>query len=96
MLKIVSSPAFNQDNEEDFAFLWDVWYNAEWPQSTKTRFQSILSDLLTQDSPLPENVTVPHNTHLQSLKEVWAAWNSICLKTSNQSKQLVKKIRKER
>ena len=95
MLKITSADDFNPDNEDDCAFLWDVWYNAEWSENTKTRFQSALNDLLASDN-LPGNVTVPQQSHLQSLKEVWTVWSEVCSKTLNQSKQLVKKIQKER
>ena len=42
LLKIISAPDFSSDNEGDLAFLWDVWYNAEWPQSTKLKFQKVL------------------------------------------------------
>ena len=96
LLKIISAPDFSSDNEGDLAFLWDVWYNAEWPQSTKLRFQKVLKELLTADTPLPENVHIPQSTHLDSLKEVWKVWSSICSKTPNQAKQLTKKAKKDR
>ena len=45
MWKIISAKDFNPNNDGDLAFLWDVWYNAEWMESTKKRFQIVLKDL---------------------------------------------------
>ena len=34
LTNIVSSLDFNPDNEGDMAYIWDIWYNATWPEST--------------------------------------------------------------
>ena len=34
ILKVVSAPLFNVDNANDLSYLWDLWYNVAWPQTT--------------------------------------------------------------
>ena len=43
ILKIISASNFNPDGDDDkdMAFLWDLWYNTEWPDETKQRFKII-------------------------------------------------------
>ena len=41
ILKIISASDFNPDDDKDMAFLWDLWYNTEWPDETKQRFKII-------------------------------------------------------
>jgi hypothetical protein len=42
ILKILSAQDFDPNKEEDFSFLWDVWYNTEWPEITRKRFLIVL------------------------------------------------------
>lgn len=95
MLKIVSSLDFNPDNQEDIAFLWDLWYNSEWPETTRRRCKVILEDLLLNDA-LPENLAIPNDKHLQSLKTVWGTWISFLSKDDLESRMLIQKMNKER
>ena len=74
------------------AFLWNVWYNVEWPESTRAKFQHILKDLLDEKMP---NVHVHESSQLQSLKKVWEMWYSISADTKPDSK-LLKKTLEER
>ena len=92
LLKVISAPDFNPNCEQDIAFLWDVWYNAEWPETTRARFQHIVKDLL--DGKLAD-VCIHESSQLQSLKNVWDTWSSISSYTRSNSKFLIK-IQEER
>ena len=94
ILKIISADDFDIQNEEDISFLWDIWYNAEWPESTRKRFESVLKELL--DNNLPDNVVIPKSSYLRTLKTVWSAWISIIAKSNSESELFMKKIKKER
>ncbi len=94
ILKITSAWEFNPDNQEDLSFLWDVWYNTEWPESTKRRFQLVLKELLKGS--LPENVIISKSSQFQSLKKIWTEWLSLCSKSQADSNLLMKKIKNER
>ena len=94
LLSIISSPEFNPEDENDFAFLWDLWYNSEWPEMTQKRFQTVLKDLL--DGKLPENIIVAKSKHMQIVKETWRSWQATSSKSLTDSALLMKKISKER
>ncbi len=61
ILKIVSASDFNPDNNEDLGFLWDVWYNMDWPEETRKRFLSVVKELMNEK--LPDNVSIPNKSH---------------------------------
>ena len=94
ILKIISASDFNPSDEEDVAFLWDVWYNSEWPDITRKRFQIVLNDLL--DECLLENISIPKSQHLESLKKVWSAWHLLLSSTNSKSQLLMEKVDEER
>ena len=94
ILKIISAPDFNPEDDEDFAFLWDVWYNLEWPEVTHKRFQGVLKDLL--NDLYPENVSVPKTSQAEMLKKVWSAWLSVLSKTESEARVLMEKVGLER
>ncbi|XP_046456442.1 uncharacterized protein LOC124203702 [Daphnia pulex] len=94
ILEIISAPDFNPEDGEDFAFLWDVWYNLEWPKVTRKRFQGVLKDLLNDS--FPENVSVPKTKHSEMLKKVWSSWLSVLSQTESEDSFLVKKVGLER
>ncbi len=94
ILKIISANAFNPDNEEDFALLWDFWYNLEWPETTQRRIIEILKDLV--DGVWPLNVFVPCPGHLESLKEIWRSWLSISTLGQTKAELLMKNVTSER
>lgn len=95
ILQIISDKDFDIDGEEDIAFLWDLWYNAEWPESSRKKFRVALKNLL--DGVLPENVTVSlSNSSSQSLNEVWNAWYSTSSKIESESHMLMKEIHNQR
>ena len=78
ILKIITSQEFDTKNEEDVAFLWDVWYNVDWPKQTQTRFKLVLKELM--DNNLPENVTIAKDSQLEKFKAVWLSWwSAVCL-----------------
>jgi hypothetical protein len=94
ILKVISARDFDTENKEDISFLWDIWYNVGWPESTHKRFKLVLKELLNNS--LPENAAIPKSSDLQSLKTVWSAWNSLSSKTKSESEFFLKKILKER
>ncbi len=89
ILKIISANDFNPDNVADFGFLWDVWYNMDWPEETKKRFLSVVKELTNEK--LPENVSVPNSCHFEQLKNLWSNWNSVSSKNKSDSESLLQK-----
>ncbi|EFX85370.1 hypothetical protein DAPPUDRAFT_237975 [Daphnia pulex] len=63
---------FNPDNDEDFGFLWDVWYNMDWPEETRKRFLSVVKELMNEE--LPENVSVPNSIHCEKNQCLFDFW----------------------
>ena len=94
ILKVISAPDFDAENKEDIAFLWDLWYNVEWPISTHERFKSVLKKLL--DNELPDNVVIPKSNYLITLRTIWSTWSSTSSKTKSESDLFMKKIQRER
>ena len=94
VLKIISAQDFNPYDIDDFAFIWDVWYNAEWSEITQKRFLLVLNDLLNET--LPQNIHIPKASHLEKLKKVWSSWHSTASKDRLKAELLMKKIQKER
>lgn len=94
ILKILSDRCFNPEKEEDLSFLWDIWYNAEWPEVTTKRFLVVLKDIL--DGKFPENVSVPDTSQRQGLKQVWSSWLTTCSGDESKLTSFMQKIRKER
>ena len=94
ILGIILEGDFNPNDQEDINFLWDVWYNAEWPEGTRKRFNEALRKLL--NGSLPENVVIPKSYQLESIQKVWSAWFSISSKDKAESELLQKKINIER
>ncbi len=92
--KIISAHDFNPENKGDMDFLWDIWYNAEWPKTTKKRFQVVLKDLLHEN--LPENIFIPERSQFAVFVDVWKAWYSICTTSKYESALLLKKVSEER
>ncbi|XP_046448552.1 uncharacterized protein LOC124197216 [Daphnia pulex] len=90
ILKIVSASDFNPDNDEDFGFLWDVWYNMDWPEETRKRFLFVVKELTNEK--LPDNVSIPNKSHLDKLKSLWSNWHSVSSKNKTNSESLLKKV----
>ena len=38
ILQVISSPTFDVSNAENINYVWDLWYNLQWPTSTCRRF----------------------------------------------------------
>jgi hypothetical protein len=88
-LKIISSPDFNFDDDEDFGFLWDVWFVIDWSDKTRNRFLLVLKELI--DEILPVNISIPNNSHLKKLKNLWNDWYLVLSWNETDSKSLLKK-----
>ena len=80
ILKIVSNDKFDLKKEADMSYIWDLWYNATWPQSTLKRFVADVEDLLHNS--LPHNIFIPESTYHDGLKAVWSEWVLIAKATS--------------
>lgn len=95
ILKIISESKFNPEDQADLNFLWDVWYNAKWPEHTRSRFMVVLKELL--DNQLPENATVAvTNGDLLKLRNIWASWYLTCSKNGIELNMLMNDNSKER
>ena len=92
ILKVIFDEDFDPDNKDDLTFLWDLWYNLDWPDSTERRFTQAINGLL--GGILPKNVSVPYGSHLKVLMEVWRGWLSLSLKTH--CKSFIENVHKER
>ena len=71
-LKIITSQQFSPESGEDMGYVWDLWYNAAWPESTCKRFKEDVKGLL--DNPLPDNIVIPDGSYLEEVKQVWSNW----------------------
>jgi hypothetical protein len=94
ILKVISASDFDTNNEDDVAFLWDLWYNAEWPEAIRQKFNFVLKELL--DNALPENVIIAKSEYLQRLQFVWRSWNYISSKSKPEAKILMDNMHEER
>ena len=94
ILKIISAHDFNPDNTEDFGFLWDVWYNLDWPEETRKRFVSVVKELI--DEIFPENVAIPNKDHLKKFKSLWSNWLSGSSRNQNDSQSFLRNIIEQR
>ena len=81
ILKIISSPEFDPSTRVDLDYLWHLWYDATWPESTLKRFIEDVKRIL--DQPLPHNIFLPESSiYLEKLKAVWKDWLSLVQTTS--------------
>ena len=78
ILKIVTSLEYDTSKEADVDYVWHLWYDATWPQSTHKRFMKDVQDLLSQ--PLPHNIFIPESSiYLERLKVIWTEWLSFAM-----------------
>ena len=80
IIKIISSAKFDPSKKADLKYVWNLWYDATWSETTLKRFIEDTKDLLSQ--PLPHNIFIPESIALKRLKAVWTEWLSIVKKTS--------------
>ena len=72
ILKVVTSQEFRTEREEDMDYIWNLWYNTTWPESTCQRFIKDVKELL--DNPLPDHLGIPESSQLEGLQQVWKQW----------------------
>ncbi len=72
LVKIISSPEFEPNNDDNMGYVWDIWYNATFSRSTAKRFAEDVRSLI--DNPLPTNVIIPKSNYLGELKAIWTDW----------------------
>ena len=82
ILKITSSSEFDPNKKADMDYVWHLWYDTIWPQSTLERFMQDTKELL--DQPFPHNIFVPESSNLDRLKTVWTKWLSMVTTNSTQ------------
>ena len=92
ILKVISVPLFNVDNVDDLSYLWDLWYNASWPQTTLARFVKDVESLVEEGIPELHSLDT---IQLRSLKNVWESWLWSLKGTLTQPSQM-KNILKDR
>ena len=92
ILKVISVPLFNVDNADDLSYLWDLWYNASWPQTTLARFVKDVEGLVEEGIPELHSLDT---IQLCSLKNVWESWLWSLKGTLTQPSQM-KNILKDR
>ena len=61
ILKTILSPNIDPNKAADLSYIWDLMYNAAWPESTQKRFMEDVKNL--RDSPLPHNIIISCNFH---------------------------------
>ncbi len=88
ILKVISAPNFNVDDAIDLNYLWDVWYNFEWPQTTLDRFVEDVECLVAEG--FPENSSSLDINQLNSLKDIWSSWLMSLRETLTQPIQMEK------
>ena len=71
ILMKICTPNFHLNSSVDLDYLWDVMYNATWPESTQKRFSEDVKNL--RDSPLPHNIIIPGSFH-DELKSLFTGW----------------------
>ena len=74
IVKIISCPKFDANKDDDMGYVWDIWYNTSFPQSTVKRFTEDVRSLI--ESPLPANIIISKNSDLEALKAIWTEWLS--------------------
>ena len=92
ILKVVSAPLFNVDNANDLSYLWDLWYNVAWPQTTLERFVKDVEGLVKEGIPELHSLDT---IQLGRLKNVWESWLLALKGTLTQPSQM-KNISKDR
>lgn len=79
LLHIISEPGFSLNNVEDAEYLWDVWYNALWPQTPADRFLRDIKDLMGKK--LPSNVKLSDSQDWKKVSFVLQEWENILRET---------------
>lgn len=92
ILKVISSPNFNVNCSEDLKYLWDLWYNLEWPQTTFDRFEKDVNELIKTG--LPEHNLECDSNQLKDLKDMWRKWLSSLTKLTKSPE--IEKVLKSR
>ena len=94
ILKVISALDFNVHTPEDLNYLWDLWYNFEWPKSTLKRFTIDVKNLIERG--LPEYCGSLKCHQVDELQEIFSGWLSSL--TSGKLTELpqMKRLLKER
>ena len=70
-LEVISSPTFDVNSVEDINYLWDLWYNAEWPEKTCSRFEKDVEISCEKDFISEYRLT---SSQCYDLKKVFSGW----------------------
>lgn len=74
--KVISADCFNAENGKDLSYVWDLWYNLQWPKSTLDRFKADIKELLEmfKSSLHIEFCYMLKNNQLDELLSIWKGW----------------------
>lgn len=92
ILKVISATNFNVNCAKDLKYLWDLWYNVEWPKTTLDRFSKDVKELI--EIGLPEHNLDFDRKQLEDLKDMWKNWLSSLTKLTKSSE--IEKVLKNR
>lgn len=92
LLKVISSPEFDEGAGIDY--VWDIWYNSEWPETTKQIVCKHLDELINGDH--PDYIIFPKRSHLETLREVWSAWRAVLMYNKDSAEKLILQTKHER
>ena len=91
LLKVCSAPEFDPNDPNDLNYLWNIWYNAEWPESTRQRFIKDAKEIVTDN--IPSSICISNEKGRNSLKDICNRWSS---SATTVSKKQLESVRKER
>ena len=74
LLKVCSAPEFDPNDPNDLNYLWNIWYNAEWPESTRQRFIKDAKEIVTDN--ISSSICISNEKGRNSLKEICNRWSS--------------------
>ena len=74
LLKVCSAPEFDPNDPNDLNYLWNIWYNAEWPESTRQRFIKVAKEIVTDN--ISSSICISNEKGRNSLKDICNRWSS--------------------
>ena len=93
ILEVISSPSFDVSSDEDVNYLWDLWYNAEWPDITCIRFVRDVETLCERDLIPVYSLT---SSQCYNLKKTFAGWLAALSSTPMQQYEIIKFVSNQR
>jgi len=73
---IMLSNDFNPANSTDMKYLWDIWFSAQWNESTRKRFVKDVTQL-AEGKWAAYPIKVPDSKNADALKVIFQEWLKI-------------------